>query len=125
MYKRQIPAGTGRAFPVNGTIIAVYFVDGDYSAINDFCPHMGASLADGHVEEGEVTCPWHAWRFSVKDGSWCDNPNVKTDSYPVRILDGEVQVAVPEKRETPQDQPNDESQDQPQDERNDQPPEQG
>ena len=97
----DIPAGEGRPFPIHGTIVAVYFIDGEYFAINDFCPHMGASLADGHVENGEVTCPWHAWRFSVRDGTWCDNPNVCTDSYPVQVTDGIVKVAVPKKGAAP------------------------
>ncbi|MBW3542196.1 MAG: Rieske 2Fe-2S domain-containing protein [Planctomycetes bacterium] len=95
----EIPEGEGRAFPVAGRMVAVFHVGGEYTAINDFCPHMGASLASGYVENGGVTCPWHAWRFCVKDGTWLDNPNarVKTDAYPVRILGEEIQVQVPER----------------------------
>jgi nitrite reductase (NADH) small subunit/3-phenylpropionate/trans-cinnamate dioxygenase ferredoxin subunit len=94
----DIPAGQGRSYPVNGRMIAVFFVGGEYTAINDFCPHMGASLASGYVEGTAVTCPWHAWRFCVKDGTWLDNPSskVKTDCYPVRVEGDEIQVQVPE-----------------------------
>ena len=93
----EIPAGEGRSYPVNGRMIGVFFVDGEYYAINDFCPHMGASLASGYVEDGAVMCPWHAWRFCVKDGAWLDNPKskVKTDTYEVRVEAGEVMVRVP------------------------------
>ena len=53
----DIPVGEGRSFPVSGTMVAVFHVaDGEYRAINDFCPHMGASLATGHYEDGAVTC---------------------------------------------------------------------
>ena len=92
-----IPAGQGRAFPVNGTMVAVFFTDGEYSAINDFCPHMGASLAEGHVEDGAVMCPWHAWAFSIKDGSWLDAKDspVRCAAYQVRVQGDEIQVAVP------------------------------
>ena len=94
----DIPAGEGRSFCVNGKMVAVFFVDGEYSAINDLCPHMGASLATGYVENGGVTCPWHAWRFCIKNGTWLDNPKskVKTDSYPIRIVGREIQVLVAE-----------------------------
>ncbi len=98
-----IPPGEGRAFPVNGTMVAVFFVDGTYSAINDFCPHMGASLAEGHVEDGAVMCPWHAWSFSIKDGSWQDAKDspIRCAAYAVRIEGEEVQVAVPKPEQKP------------------------
>lgn len=92
----DIPAGEGRAFTVNGKLVAVFFVDGEYSAINDLCLHMGASLSSGYVENGVVMCPWHAWRFDVRDGTWCDNPKVKTDAYEVRVEGDEIQVLVPD-----------------------------
>ena len=95
----EIPEGQGAAFPVNGRMIAVFNEGGVYSAIDDFCPHMGASLAGGHLEEGEVTCPWHAWRFRVCDGTWCDNPKIKVDSFEVRVAGNEIQVRVPQQRE--------------------------
>ena len=90
--------GQGAAFPVRGRMVAVFLEDGLYSAIDDFCPHMGASLAGGYVEGGVVACPWHAWRFCTKDGTWCDNPKVSIDSFEVRVQGDEIQVCVPEDR---------------------------
>ena len=75
-------------------MIAVFFVDDKYSAIYDTCPHMGASLATGYVENGEVTCPWHAWRFRLSNGAWADNPRIKIGCYPVRIEGEHIQVQV-------------------------------
>jgi len=97
----DIPEGEGVAYPVNGRMVAVFNDQGEYQAIDDFCPHMGASLAGGHVEKGVVACPWHAWRFSVCDGAWCDNPQVKIDSFKCRVVDEEIQVAVPIKEKPP------------------------
>jgi nitrite reductase (NADH) small subunit len=91
----DIPEGEGRAFPVNGRMVGVFRVKDEYFAINDICPHMGASLSSGYMEEGRVMCPWHAWRFDVRDGTWCDNPKVKTDCYSVRVAGEEIQVSVP------------------------------
>jgi len=92
----SIPPGQGATFTVGDRLVAVFHVDGQYFAIDDLCPHMGASLGAGHVEEGVVTCPWHAWRFRVCDGTWCDNPRIKTDTFDVRIEGDEIQVKTSE-----------------------------
>ena len=89
--------GESGAITVNGKEIAIFRVGEQYFAIDDTCPHMGVSLAGGHVEDGIVTCPWHAWRFRLEDGAWADNPRIKIGSYPARVVDGEVQVQVEEK----------------------------
>lgn len=93
----EIPAGEGRAFNVADRIVAVFFIDGRYTAIDDICPHMGASLAGGYVENGYVYCPWHAWRFGVCDGLWQDNPKAKIcqQVFEVRVEGDEIQVCVP------------------------------
>ena len=97
----EIAEGEGQAFGVNGRMVAVFNENGEFLAIDDLCPHMGASLAGGHVENGVVACPWHAWRFCVRDGTWCDNPKIKVDSFRVRVQDGDVQVSVPPREPTP------------------------
>jgi nitrite reductase/ring-hydroxylating ferredoxin subunit len=100
----DIPEGEGQAFPVNGRMVAVFNEAGTYFAIDDFCPHMGASLAGGYLEDSIITCPWHAWRFYVRDGRWCDNPKIKIDAFEVRIVGDEIQVKVPP-RPSPQPPP--------------------
>lgn len=94
----DIPPGEGRAFEVDEQMVAVFNNDGEYLAIDDMCPHMGASLASGYFEPADctVTCPWHAWRFDTRDGTWCDNRRLKIDTYQVRIVDDEIQVAPTE-----------------------------
>lgn len=88
-----IPEGSGAAFALGNSLVAVFNLgQGNYCAINDLCPHMGASLAAGYLEDGVVTCPWHAWRFRVCDGTWCDNPRIKTDTFEVRVVGDEIQV---------------------------------
>lgn len=92
----SIPEGEGASFTVQGKLIAVFNVKGEYHAIDDLCPHMGASLGAGQLDDsGAVTCPWHAWRFSVCDGSWLDNPRLKIDTYEVRVVDEVIQVGIP------------------------------
>jgi nitrite reductase (NADH) small subunit/3-phenylpropionate/trans-cinnamate dioxygenase ferredoxin subunit len=91
----DIPEGEGKTVIVGGKLIAVFCTGRQYHAIDDTCPHMGASLSGGAVEDGIVTCPWHAWRFRLNDGAWADNPRIKIGCYSVRVAEGEVQVELP------------------------------
>ena len=86
--------GEGLTAEVAGRLIAVFFCRGQYFAIDDTCPHMGASLSGGQIEDGVVTCPWHAWRFRLADGAWADYPKVKIGCYAVRVAGDEIQVQV-------------------------------
>ena len=89
--------GVGKAVPVDGRMVAVFRKEGRWYAIDDLCPHMGASLAEGYLEDHTVSCPWHAWRFCIKDGTWEDNPRVKVDTFEVKIDGEEVLVREREK----------------------------
>jgi nitrite reductase (NADH) small subunit/3-phenylpropionate/trans-cinnamate dioxygenase ferredoxin subunit len=89
----MIPEGEGASFQVGERLVAVFNHNGQYLAIDDICPHMGASLGGGYLdEEGIVTCPWHAWRFRVRSGEWADNPRLCVDTFEVRVQGDEIQV---------------------------------
>lgn len=97
----DIPEGQGKAFPVGKRMVAVFFNDGKYFAIDDFCPHQGASLAEGYIDGCAVACPWHHWRFSIEDGSWLDNPKIGVEKYNVRVVGQSIQVQLPEEKPAP------------------------
>lgn len=100
--KNDLPPGTGRAFVVGERLIAVFHLaDGQLRAIDDACPHQGASLAEGYVEDGTVACPWHAWRFRLCNGAWADNPRLKVNAYAVRTEGDDIQVCPEPLVETP------------------------
>ncbi len=90
----EVPAGEGKTISLGKKLIALFALDGSYYAIDDVCPHMGASLSGGHLEKDIVTCPWHAWRFRITDGTWADNPRIKIGCYPVRVIGDEIQIEV-------------------------------
>jgi len=65
---------------------------GTVGVLDELCPHRGASLALGRVEECGIRCLYHGWKFAV-DGTILDTPNnrdeafkkrVKARAYPVR-----------------------------------------
>ncbi len=88
----DIAEGDAATVKLDNKLIALFRQQGQYYAIDDVCPHMGASLAGGYVENQVVTCPWHAWRFRISDGTWVDSPRVKIGCYPVRVVGDEIQV---------------------------------
>jgi nitrite reductase (NADH) small subunit/3-phenylpropionate/trans-cinnamate dioxygenase ferredoxin subunit len=90
----DLKEGEGKTVQVGKHLIALFCIEGQYRAINDVCPHMGASLSGGHVEGGIVTCPWHAWRFRLEDGAWADNPRIKIGCYPVRVEGDRIEVQI-------------------------------
>ena len=90
----EVTEGEGKTVSLGNKLIAVFRVGADYFAIDDVCPHMGASLSGGYVENNIVTCPWHAWRFRITDGTWADNPRIKIGCYPVRVVGDEIQIQL-------------------------------
>ena len=90
----EIADGTGKAVEVDGRAVAV-FRDGDaYYAIDDVCPHQEFPLHDGPVLDCTVTCLFHGWRFRLDDGGWVENPSVRVATHRVRVVGGEIRVAL-------------------------------
>ncbi len=75
-------------------MVALFNNNGEFQAIDDMCPHAGASLAEGWLDDGCVTCPWHAWQFRLEDGAYIQNPRMKVDVFPVRVDGTDVIVTV-------------------------------
>ena len=90
----EILEGQGRAYEVEGRMIAVFLDGGQYYAIDDACPHQGAPLSDGIVFDRSVTCSWHGWRFSLENGRHLEGSRCRVGTYPVRVVSDEIQVAV-------------------------------
>ena len=90
----DVPEGTGATFTVDDRLVALFHTADGYRAIDDLCPHMGASLGSGDLEGTVVSCPWHAWRFDVCNGNWVDNPKLQVASHEVRLEGDEIQVRL-------------------------------
>ena len=91
----EIAEGKGKAFDVGKKRIAIFQVDGQLHAIDDACPHAGASLAEGYLEDGNVGCPWHYAEFELATGKHRHSPaTCGVNLYPVTITDGQIHVEV-------------------------------
>ena len=59
---------TGRQVDLDGTKIAVFWDGARWFAVDDTCPHMGASLSDGRLFGDQLQCSWHEWRYDTTTG---------------------------------------------------------
>ena len=93
----DVPPDFGlRAEPDGHPAIAVFRLGGAFHATADTCTHGAASLCDGHVEDGQVECPWHAGRFDIRTGEATASPCTEPlRVYRTRLVDGQVQALVP------------------------------
>lgn len=96
MHRGELPIdGTGRVIEIAGHRLAVFWIDGAPRVLDDECPHEGASLGDGVVIDGDVTCPWHGWHFSVASGANTDGLAACVRVHPARVReDGVVEVEL-------------------------------
>lgn len=89
----EIPRGGSRVAEINGAMILIFNLDGEYYAIDDVCTHDGESLAGGDLEGDEVVCPRHGARFNVRTGEVMAPPAYEAvHAYPVRVQDSAIEV---------------------------------
>lgn len=92
----DVPKGSGRMFVVDENPIGIFCIDGEFFALDNRCPHAGASLAHGEIDGDTVACRIHHWRFCIRDGTYLDEtcPDSNAHCFPVRVVGKEVQVEI-------------------------------
>lgn len=79
----------GKKAEANGREIAIFKSRGQFHAVDDTCPHQGASLHEGDIEDFDgvvcVSCPRHHWPFSLEDGSCAIPVKIQAQPRPVRV----------------------------------------
>lgn len=102
----ELPPGSMTVVPVGKFGVGVYNINGQYSAIANYCPHRGGPMCVGQLT-GETTagtepysqnfsrqnefikCPWHGWEFELASGQAAAAP-VRVRTYEVIVEDGDV-----------------------------------
>lgn len=92
----DIPVGESRMFDVDGQMIGVFNVDGEFLTVSNECPHAGASLVHGSFEGETVNCRIHHWKFCLRSGRYLDEdkPEFNARTFKTRVIGQEVQVAI-------------------------------
>jgi 3-phenylpropionate/trans-cinnamate dioxygenase ferredoxin subunit len=90
----DFPPGKGRTVTIAGKDVALFNVNGTVFAIDDACLHHGVSLGNSPLEGKIVTCRGHGWRYDVTTGNVAHVADYGVASYPVKVEDGKILVAV-------------------------------
>lgn len=82
--------------------VAIFYVDGEFYAINNRCPHARGPLCEGTLSQNgsgaAVTCPWHEATFSLETGKALAGVSPRdVESFRIQIEDGRVYIARREK----------------------------
>ncbi len=93
----ELASGTARRFEVGKRQIAVVRIGDHVYALGDVCTHQNISLAEGEIDEDELTleCWKHGSAFSLETGEALTLPATQPEPvYDVRIDDGEIVVVL-------------------------------
>ena len=99
----EVADGKSKAFTLTNRSgsklkIAIFNLGGTFYAISDVCIHKGGPLSMGSLDGDKVQCPWHGWKYSVKNGKSPHEGGDSVSSYPVRVTEGRIYVStIPEK----------------------------
>ena len=88
----DLKPGEGKIVEANGKTIALFNVDGKFHAIDNTCKHQGGPLGEGTCDKNIVTCPWHGWKYDVTTGINSANPQIKVDTFEVKVEGDEIKV---------------------------------
>jgi nitrite reductase/ring-hydroxylating ferredoxin subunit len=94
LAKADLPEGQAKVVEVNGCSIAVYNAGGTIHAIDSVCAHRGGPLAEGRFDRESVVCPWHGFRFALRDGICSTNPALRVRCYPARVEGNDIFVEI-------------------------------
>jgi len=96
----QLPEGRVTTVTAGATSMALVHFDGQWSAMDNRCPHQGGPLGEGSIEKGVdgkcwLRCPWHGWDFDPLHGT---PPGGHEDTgqklYPVEVRADGIYVGV-------------------------------
>ena len=89
----DIAPGEKRIFEVDGALVVVINLDGQFYAIEDVCTHDGGPLGEGRLEGAQIICPRHGARFDVRTGDALTLPAFEpVPTFEVKVEGGDVLV---------------------------------
>jgi len=96
----ELPSGRVMTVTAGTHSMALTHIDGEFTAMDNRCPHQGGPLGEGSIEVGGdgqcwLRCPWHGWDFDPKTGR---SPGGHEDSgqqlYPVEVREDGIYVGL-------------------------------
>ncbi len=77
-----------------GVSICLARLNGELSALDNWCPHRRGPLAEGWIEGNAVVCPWHAWAFDLRTGVAEPPERARVHVFALRVEEDDVLVEL-------------------------------
>lgn len=91
----EVPDPGKTLVEVDGEMVALFHVDGQWHAIDDVCTHDGGPLADGELRDHKIACPRHGAKFDIRTGAALTMPAVRpTRAHETKVEHGGVWVRL-------------------------------
>jgi nitrite reductase/ring-hydroxylating ferredoxin subunit/multimeric flavodoxin WrbA len=95
--KTEITEGRSKVFSISGDKgtkqdIAVFNMGGNFYAISNVCAHKGGPLNQGIFEKSIITCPWHGWKYDVRNGKSAHEGGDSVNSFKVHVVRNKLYV---------------------------------
>ncbi len=68
VLESEVQEGVMTICQIGDAKVVLTRIGGQFCAAGDVCPHAGGPLSEGHLEGGQVTCPWHGSKFDLETG---------------------------------------------------------
>ena len=88
------PGARKLVFVPGSEAILVLNVEGAFHALENSCPHAGASLASGACEGHVLKCPAHGIALDVRSGQCVASPGMRITTYDAKVTDGRLLIHV-------------------------------
>ncbi len=75
-------------------VLAIFRHDGKLFALDGMCAHQGGPIAQGQVQNGCVTCPWHGWQYELATGIQTINRQPLMQTFEVRERGEKIEVLI-------------------------------
>jgi metal-sulfur cluster biosynthetic enzyme/nitrite reductase/ring-hydroxylating ferredoxin subunit len=91
----EVPDPGKTLVEVEGEMVALFHVGGQFYALDDVCTHDGGPLADGELRDHKISCPRHGAKFDIRTGAALTMPAVRpTRAHEVKVEAGGVWVRL-------------------------------
>jgi metal-sulfur cluster biosynthetic enzyme/nitrite reductase/ring-hydroxylating ferredoxin subunit len=91
----EVPDPGKTLVEVEGEMVALFHVEGQWYALDDVCTHDGGPLADGELRDYRIACPRHGAKFDIRTGAALTMPAIRsTRSHDVKVEDRGVWVRL-------------------------------
>lgn len=93
--ENNIALNKSEVFVLKGEKICVAHTTDGFFAVQDKCPHNGASLNHGYcTEQNEIVCPIHRYKFDLKTGKANSGGSYTLKTYPIDFKENGVFVGI-------------------------------